>query len=188
MTRETHTYAVLEVSEASYREIADKLRAAGYDHAFNEDGVVDMHGIGIKREEHAAEPHRRGGWRRAIGVAKPPAGTPSPEDRIRAMRDGGIVPVPAPADCKPYAAASVMDYFEDQATRRRADALGMISLSFDTLLGLINRARLFERIVLAYEQGLTIPGRPQDDGPKLQCVFDGTAPANVDFDPTQPQD
>ena len=49
----THTYAVLEVSQAAYDEIAAKLREVGYDHVFHEergDGVViDMHGVGLTR-------------------------------------------------------------------------------------------------------------------------------------------
>lgn len=49
--RSTYTYATLEVSAAAYKEIRDKLDAAGYQHAFHEDGdgeVIDMHGIGLK--------------------------------------------------------------------------------------------------------------------------------------------
>lgn len=48
--RQTHTYAELELSKAAYDEIAKKLRDAGYDHAFMEDGTIDMHGIGVTRE------------------------------------------------------------------------------------------------------------------------------------------
>lgn len=49
----THTYAILEISTAAYKEIKEKLEAAGYEHAFrdykNGDGVViDMHGIALK--------------------------------------------------------------------------------------------------------------------------------------------
>jgi len=44
----THTYAELVVSASTYDEIAAKLRAAEYDHAFH-DGVIDMHGIGLVR-------------------------------------------------------------------------------------------------------------------------------------------
>lgn len=53
--RQTHTYAELEVSAAAYDEIAAKLKAAGYDHAFmsgedvNGHATIDMHGIGITR-------------------------------------------------------------------------------------------------------------------------------------------
>ena len=46
----THTFATLELSEAAYEEIAAKLREADYRHAFLEDGVIDMHGIGVTRE------------------------------------------------------------------------------------------------------------------------------------------
>jgi hypothetical protein len=46
----TYTCATLEVSQAAYDEIAAKLREAGYDHAFTEDGMVDMTHIGLVRE------------------------------------------------------------------------------------------------------------------------------------------
>lgn len=49
--RQTHTYALLEVSAASYDEIKTKLQAAGYGHAFLSNGTIDMHGIGVTREE-----------------------------------------------------------------------------------------------------------------------------------------
>lgn len=41
----THTYVVMELSQAAYDEIAAKMRAAGYDHVFGSDGEIDMHGI-----------------------------------------------------------------------------------------------------------------------------------------------
>jgi hypothetical protein len=49
----TYTYAILEVSAAAYEEIAEKLKAAGYQHAFHKDGrdtVIDMHGIALKEQ------------------------------------------------------------------------------------------------------------------------------------------
>lgn len=49
--RRTHTYAVLEVSDAAYQEIKAKLQAAGYDHAFMEDGEIDMFGIAVVSAE-----------------------------------------------------------------------------------------------------------------------------------------
>lgn len=49
--RHTYTFAALELTKASYDEIAAKLRAAGYDHAFTRDGAIDMHGIGVVLEE-----------------------------------------------------------------------------------------------------------------------------------------
>lgn len=45
-----YTYAILDVSPATYREIREKLDAAGYQHAFHRDGgreVIDMHGIAL---------------------------------------------------------------------------------------------------------------------------------------------
>lgn len=43
----TYTYAELEISRAAWDEIAQKLRAAGYDHAFVDENTIDMHGIGL---------------------------------------------------------------------------------------------------------------------------------------------
>lgn len=62
---QTHTYAVLEVSKATFDEIAEKLSKAGYHHVFHseshgadreqKDVVIDMHGIGLKQEDHVPE-------------------------------------------------------------------------------------------------------------------------------------
>jgi len=43
----THTYAVLAVSKEAYDEIRKKLLQAGYEHAINRDGEIDMHGIAL---------------------------------------------------------------------------------------------------------------------------------------------
>ncbi len=51
MTRSTHTYAILELSKPAYDEIRAKLDAAGYQHAFHDDGVIDMHGIAVNIEQ-----------------------------------------------------------------------------------------------------------------------------------------
>lgn len=45
----SHTYAILVVSRAAFAEIAEKLRAAGYDHAFHDD-LIDMHGLAVRAE------------------------------------------------------------------------------------------------------------------------------------------
>jgi hypothetical protein len=78
----THTYALLDVSPAAYDEIAAKLREAGYDHAFGDEGEIDMHGIALGRaasdecstspgnDEPAPEPTDTGGVQ-----ASPPADT-----------------------------------------------------------------------------------------------------------------
>jgi ribulose-5-phosphate 4-epimerase/fuculose-1-phosphate aldolase len=50
----TYTFAKLPVSAATFAEVADKLKRAGYDHAFMvEDRVplIDMHGIALTPEE-----------------------------------------------------------------------------------------------------------------------------------------
>lgn len=47
MLRTTYTYVLMELSQAAYDEIAGKMRAAGYDHAFGSDGAIDMHGLAI---------------------------------------------------------------------------------------------------------------------------------------------
>ena len=46
----TYTYVILEISQAAYDEIANKLKEAGYSEGFqHNDGrrVIDMHGIAI---------------------------------------------------------------------------------------------------------------------------------------------
>jgi hypothetical protein len=45
----TRTVAMLDVSERAFQEIADKLRAAEYQHLFMSDGSIDMYGIAIAR-------------------------------------------------------------------------------------------------------------------------------------------
>lgn len=45
----THTYVIMELSPAAYDEIAQKMREAGYDHVFGEDGEIDMYGIAVTR-------------------------------------------------------------------------------------------------------------------------------------------
>lgn len=60
----THTYAILDVSRPVFEEIAAKLRAAGYHHAFDRD-VIDLHGIAIRVDEQA----------QAL-AGMPPLGTP----------------------------------------------------------------------------------------------------------------
>jgi hypothetical protein len=43
----SHTYVLFEVSPAVYEEIERRLREAGYEHAFNDQGEIDMHGIAL---------------------------------------------------------------------------------------------------------------------------------------------
>ena len=48
----TRTYVILEISPEAFLEIALRLREAGYDHVFEEDGkIIDMHGIALRKEE-----------------------------------------------------------------------------------------------------------------------------------------
>ena len=45
-----HSYTVLEVSAAAYREIGEALQAAGYQHVFHQEGtrlLIDMHDIAL---------------------------------------------------------------------------------------------------------------------------------------------
>jgi virulence-associated protein VapD len=45
------THVNLEVSDDTYNEIRRLLKAAGYDHAFGQDGTIDMHGIGLVKQQ-----------------------------------------------------------------------------------------------------------------------------------------
>jgi len=52
--RQTHTYVVMPLSEAAYREIRRKMEEAGYDHALDDSEefgtVINMHGIAVAQE------------------------------------------------------------------------------------------------------------------------------------------
>lgn len=43
----THTYSLLEVDQAVYAQVADKLRSVGYGHAISDTGEIDMQGIAL---------------------------------------------------------------------------------------------------------------------------------------------
>ena len=52
----TYTYAIMEVSRATFDEIAAKLRAVGYEQAFDDDGAtIDMHGLALRVASEEAE-------------------------------------------------------------------------------------------------------------------------------------
>jgi hypothetical protein len=57
--RQSHTFAILELSEAAYNEIRLKLHRAGYEHAFIQQDsrpVIDMHGIAVALENKEDSP------------------------------------------------------------------------------------------------------------------------------------
>lgn len=57
--RTTRTFAVMEVSTATFKEIHAKLKEAGYDHAINQESdhlYLDMHGIALCEHVNAFEP------------------------------------------------------------------------------------------------------------------------------------
>jgi len=45
----THTYVKMLLSAEAYDEIAANMRVAEYDHAFGDEGEIDMHGIAVTR-------------------------------------------------------------------------------------------------------------------------------------------
>lgn len=59
--RQTHTYALLPISQAAWDEIAAKLRDAGYRHAFKVGDVIDMHGIAVLPDGAPQSEEDRGG-------------------------------------------------------------------------------------------------------------------------------
>lgn len=58
--RSTHTFATMALSARAYHEIAGKLSAAGYAHAFTDVGdqgiALDMQGIAVVKEDAEPEP------------------------------------------------------------------------------------------------------------------------------------
>jgi hypothetical protein len=57
--RTTHTFVTLTISQEAYKEIREKLLAAGYNHSFvydfNDEETIDMHGIGLAEEKETEE-------------------------------------------------------------------------------------------------------------------------------------
>lgn len=48
----TYTYIEMPVSAAVFKEIKEKLEAAGYHHAIDDDGkALDMHGIALVEQK-----------------------------------------------------------------------------------------------------------------------------------------
>jgi hypothetical protein len=53
----TYTYVAMKVSEATFKEIEAKLRAAGYEGQIHDDGAtLDMHDIALVREPGLKHP------------------------------------------------------------------------------------------------------------------------------------
>jgi hypothetical protein len=50
----SYTYAVLEVPAVVYAAVRALLTRAGYEHAFQPDGAIDMHGIALQPKPGAA--------------------------------------------------------------------------------------------------------------------------------------
>lgn len=50
----TYTYARLEISEAAYNEIYEKLETAGYDRV-SATGIIDMQGIGLAKDRQSED-------------------------------------------------------------------------------------------------------------------------------------
>lgn len=47
---QTHTYALLEVSDRCYDEVEARLKNVEYGHAISDEGEIDMHGIALVKE------------------------------------------------------------------------------------------------------------------------------------------
>ena len=52
----TYTYVLMGVSPQCYQEIRDRLLAAGYSHAINREGELDLHGIALVPEPKFSPP------------------------------------------------------------------------------------------------------------------------------------
>ena len=56
MIKQTHTVSTLEISDSAFNEIKKLLLDAGYDHVFlDNEELIDMHGIGLKRMDISSE-------------------------------------------------------------------------------------------------------------------------------------
>lgn len=57
----THTYVTMEVSSATYEEVARLLKEADYHHCFNDDGEIDMHGLALVKKKYV-DPRPKKPW------------------------------------------------------------------------------------------------------------------------------
>lgn len=131
----THTYALLELSQSAYDEIAGKMRDAGYGHAFDkEEGAIDMHGIGVSR---AAEPkeHESGyymrpmprldeGRRAQMHYDDPPAGVIG-----AGLSLVGPIQYKPPTYIGPRVLAFPPDSMLSEPARRKLEAAGFIVIT-----------------------------------------------------------
>ena len=83
----THTFVTLEVSESCYKEIYDKLNAAGYQHVFVKEQIgkvqnllIDMHGIALR-----AGPSKLSPMERTVKALTPPFPDPKIEVGVRVV-------------------------------------------------------------------------------------------------------
>lgn len=88
----SHTYVLLDVTQAAYDEIATKLQGAGYAPAFHREragAVIDMHGIAVRgpRVQHATHTQEEEGMSVGTQVQLPrwECHTQVRADRIRAV-------------------------------------------------------------------------------------------------------
>lgn len=49
----TYTYVRLPVSKSAFDEIKRKLEESNYQHAFQDNGCIDMHGIALEKESES---------------------------------------------------------------------------------------------------------------------------------------
>jgi hypothetical protein len=158
--RHTHTFAVLEVSQAAYDEIAAKLKAADYGYCFlGSDGVpvIDMGGIALQAEAPAV-------MSVTDQPAKPPSGLwrndpATPEGKYLVKRRDGTVPewpnfVIGAKD--PAAPAAIRGY------ANKARALGFNEQYCNDVLALAER---FEEYRLDHGDGDPDRGRHRVDDP-----------------------
>lgn len=58
LIRQTHTYALMQISPEAYREIRDRIIEAGYQHTLGSDGEIDMQGIAVISDPNMVRPSR----------------------------------------------------------------------------------------------------------------------------------
>ena len=157
--RNTHTFAVLEVSQAAYDEIAAKLTAADYGHCFLMSAgvpVIDMGGIALQAEPKTAMA--------TVASEKPPSGLwrndpATPEGKYLVKRRDGTIPewptfVIGAKD--PAAPAGLRGY------ANKARALGLNEQYCNDVLALAER---FEEYRLDHGDGDPDRGRHRVDDP-----------------------
>lgn len=130
----THTYVLMEVSQATYDEVARLMRGACYDHVFGRDNEIDMNGIAVVPRKEEQMDH--------------PAGMPG-NMPVDAKEEKGPVPHPT--------IGRIVHYSDDAAAKIRA---AIITDVHDMAAGVVDLRIFDEKLTLLSSVEYSEAGEP----------------------------